>query len=141
MKLFPLRASGQWSPRLALLAAAVLGLLAAGQATAQMASDTVIKSIRTVRTASSPPKQEVVVEIRSKTPFKVGALGYVLRLGSREFSHYVYPKDGSLNTLLYHIPAADFARIAAGEKASVYYHSPDRDRRDLGKLDKRLLNK
>ena len=80
-----------------------------------------------------------VVEVAGRDPFRPGALDWVLRVGKREFRQSRYPADGSTRTLLFSIPAAEFGALASGEPVSVYYGSPGRNERQLGKLNKSLL--
>ncbi len=104
-------------------------------------SDTAIKSLRTVRSQARAGATDVAVEVTSKRPFLPGSLSFVLQIGDRQYRHYLYPKNGSLNTIIFYIPQAEFARTQSGQPVTVYYDRPSRDPRDLGKLDKSLLNR
>ena len=63
----------------------------------------------------------VEFEVRSAEPFPVRALFPILRIGDHEFSRSRYPDDGSLNTLIFPIPAEEFAELRDGDLVVVHH--------------------
>jgi hypothetical protein len=92
----------------------------------------VIERLTTVRSA-------VEIQLTSSRPFGVRNALIVLRIGSQRFTKSRPPEDGRLNTLIFTLPAEQFARTAAGDRVTVQYG--DEPEWDFGTLDKRLLDK
>lgn len=94
----------------------------------------VVKSMRAV-------DSEVEIEVHSSREFPVRDQVVILRIGKREFSKSRPPDDGSLHTLIFHVPADEFAQLADGDPMTVQYgrHDDARDRWDFGPLSKAQL--
>jgi hypothetical protein len=63
----------------------------------------------------------VEITVTSSTPFPVRALFPVLAIGDARFTLSWNPPDGRLDTLIFSIPAADFALLPDGAAMSVGY--------------------
>jgi hypothetical protein len=97
----------------------------------------------------------VEIELESSKPFEIRNDLIVLRIGDREFSLSKTPKDGSLNRLIFMVPAKDFAALPDGQAMRVHFRSDNvggdlsaaggrsrgRSRWDFGKLNKSLLQR
>lgn len=103
----------------------------------------VVKSIRAVESsavAGSGP--EVEIEVYSPTPFPVRDEVVVLRVGRKDVLKSRPPADGSLNTLIFSIPAAEFDQLGDGSAMTVQYGKNGAaagPRWNFGKLNKALL--
>lgn len=102
----------------------------------------VVKSIRAVESsavAGSGP--EVEIEVYSPTEFPVRDQVVILRIGRKDVLKSRTPADGSLNTLIFSVPASEFEQIADGESMTVQYgrNASPRQRWNFGKLNKSLL--
>ncbi len=92
----------------------------------------------------------VEVEVTSSRPFPVRALRPVLRIGTRDFMLSRHGGDERMNTLIFRIPASDFAQLRAAAAATVFYASgtpaagavPETGGQvwDFGKFRKELLD-
>jgi hypothetical protein len=111
-----------------------------------------IRSIKTVAVAAaranSRTQPEIEIELNSTREFPVRNQIVVLRIGDEEFTRSRSPEDGSLNTLIFILPADQFTKAANGDPVAVYYGRDDpnerddqKDRWEFGRLDKSLLDK
>jgi len=103
--------------------------------------DGVIRRLRTVSSRLRSGPSEVEIEVHGKEPFVTGGLGFILRIGNREFTRYRYPKGLAVDALIFTVPAGEFARTLSGEPVTVYYGTPARQSRSLGRLNKALLDR
>ncbi len=107
-----------------------------------------VKSMRAVG-------NNVEIELESSKQFEIRDDLIVLRIGNKEFSRSKSPKDGSLNRLIFMIPASAFEQLADGEAMTVSFRSDNVSgdvsatggtrrggpRWDFGKLNKSLLQR
>ena len=93
----------------ALLVVMVFAAAAAAQDESEEASDGAgaVNELRRIETKGV----EVEIEIRSSKPFPVRALPPVLRIGDLDFTASRNPDNGRLDTLIFFVPAEDFAAI------------------------------
>ena len=130
--------------RMAFFIAACLALpLAAG---AQEVNT--VKSVRAVGNS-------VEIELESSKQFEVRDDLIVLRIGDQDFSLSKTPKDGSLNRLIFMLPAKAFEALPDGAAMTVSFRSDNASgdvsatggtrrggpRWDFGKLNKSLLQR
>jgi hypothetical protein len=125
---------------------------------AQQADGPKVNTVRSVRSVAPPAgvaaaAAEVEIELHSSHEFPIRAEVVVLRIGSSDFMKSRSPADGSLNTLIFSVPADEFAQLSNGAQMTVRYgrrepgvpQGPaaqalvDRWTWDFGKLDKSLL--
>ena len=97
----------------------------------------------------------VEIELESSKQFEIRDDLIVLKIGNKEFSRSKSPKDGSLNRLIFMIPASAFEQLADGEAMTVSFRSDNVSddvsatggtrrggpRWDFGKLNKSLLQR
>ena len=110
-----------------------------------------VNTVKAIRAVSNT----VEIELESSKQFPIRNDVIVLRVGNREFSRSKTPKDGSLNKLIFIVPAAEFAALTDGEAMTVSFRSDNvpgdvsatgrstrgGPRWDFGKLDKSLLQR
>jgi hypothetical protein len=110
-----------------------------------------VNTVKAIRTVSNT----VEIELESTKQFEIRNDLIVLRIGDREFSRSKTPKDGSLNKLIFMVPAQEFAQLTDGEAMTVSFRSDNVSgdvaatgrrtrggpRWDFGKLDKSLLQR
>jgi hypothetical protein len=110
-----------------------------------------VNTVKSVKAVGS----HVEVELHSSREFPVRDEVIVLRIGKKEFLTSRSPADGSLKTLIFSIPADEFAQLADGETMSVGFGRGRVDlpeqaagaareavrRWDFGKLDKSQLGR
>lgn len=105
----------------------------------------IIKSIKTV----TVPTPGIEIEVYSTTPFPVRALPPVLQIGNREFTRSRYPTVSNfeqaqeqLHTLIFFLPAEEFADLATGDPVTVYYgHKAGSGYQwDFGTFDKDIVD-
>jgi hypothetical protein len=113
---------------------ALVGLCASAQASAQA-----VNSVREIRAAEGGATVEI--EVESSKEFPVGGQIVVLRIGKDEFIYSKTPPGGSLNRLIFLVPAKAFAAIPDGTAMTVQYGRGEHghDRRTFGPLDKGQL--
>lgn len=63
----------------------------------------------------------VEIQLKSSRPFPVRAIPPELHIGSETFSRSFRPEDGDLNSLIFLLPAKDFAQLRVGEPMRVVY--------------------
>jgi hypothetical protein len=107
-----------------------------------------VNSVESVRSVG----RSVEIELHSSREFPVRDEVVVLRIGKKEFSRSRPPEDGSLNTLIFILPVAEFDALPDGAPLTVKYgrqreeeggmsadsaadHGP---RWDFGKLNKAM---
>ncbi len=84
---------------------------------------------------------DVLIELYSSREFPVRDALIRLHIGDNEFTRSQSPPDGSLNTLIFILPADQFAQqIESGDPVSVDF-GDDQMKWEFGKLDKSLLGK
>jgi hypothetical protein len=126
---------------------------------AQQAAEKV-NTVQSIRVAAAPAgaaaatAAEVEIELHSSQEFPIRDQVVVLRIGNLDIMKSRSPADGSLNTLIFSLPADQFAQLADGAQMTVRYGIGDpegaaagpaaqaaasRWRWDFGKLDKSLL--
>jgi len=113
----------------------VLFLLALPVLGAEKEEKNIIKSIKTVEGG-------VEIELFSTREFTPRNALVMLRIGESEFTQSRSPEDGSLNTLIFLIPANAFStQTDSGEDVWVDYGEQPGEKWYFGKLDKGLLDK
>lgn len=128
----------RWTPFRKLLVSSVCVLLLAALVSAQDVN--VIESIKSTTTAAGAAA--IAITVKSSREFPVRALPLVLVVGSREFSLSLPSEDGGLNRVIFTLTPAEFARTSTGERIFVQFgHGEGSDKRDLGTLNKALLDK
>ncbi len=95
-------------------------------------------TIREIRTVGG----KVEIEVTSAAGFPVRDELVILRIGNQEFTQSRPPKDGSLNALIFTVPAETFDKLSDGNEVSVHYgRNASAEVRRFGKLDKKLRGK
>jgi hypothetical protein len=126
---------------------------------AQQTAEPKVNTVRSIRAAAAPAgvgaaaTAEIDIELHSTQEFPIRDQVVVLRIGNSDFMKSRSPADGSLNTLIFSVPADEFAQLPNGAQITVRYGKGDpelpqgvaaqaaanRWRWDFGKLDKSLL--
>jgi hypothetical protein len=110
-----------------------------------------VNTVKSMRAVGST----VEIELESTKQFEIRDDLIVLKIGNKEFSRSKSPKDGSLNRLIFMIPASAFEQLADGEAMTVSFRSDNvgddvsatggtrrgGPRWDFGKLNKSLLQR
>ena len=110
-----------------------------------------VNTVKSMRAVGST----VEIELDSTKQFEIRDDLIVLKIGNKEFSRSKSPKDGSLNRLIFMIPASAFEQLADGEAMTVSFRSDNVSddvsatggtrrggpRWDFGKLNKSLLQR
>jgi hypothetical protein len=110
-----------------------------------------VNTVKSMRAVGST----VEIELESSKQFEIRDDLIVLKIGNKEFSRSKSPKDGSLNRLIFMIPASAFEQLADGEAMTVSFRSDNVSddvsatggtrrggpRWDFGKLNKSLLQR
>jgi hypothetical protein len=110
-----------------------------------------VNTVKSMRAVGST----VEIELESTKQFEIRDDLIVLKIGNKEFSRSKSPKDGSLNRLIFMIPASAFEQLADGEAMTVSFRSDNVSddvsatggtrrggpRWDFGKLNKSLLQR
>jgi hypothetical protein len=105
----------------------------ASQADPQATTGPVINTIDSIRTVQS----HVEIQLTSSRAFPVRNEIAVLKIGREEVTLSRYPEDGSTNTLIFTLTAAEFDHLQSGDEVTVQYGRYDAvDRWYYGKLDK-----
>ena len=116
-----------------------------------MAAAQDVNTVKAIRAVDNT----VEIELESSKQFEIRNDVIVLRIGNQEFSRSRSPKDGSLNRLIFMLPAKAFAALPDGESMVVSFRSDNvpgdvsatggrtrgGPRWDFGKLNKSLLQR
>lgn len=106
-------------------------------------SGNVVRSIREVVSAATGTP-EVEFELYSPTPFPIRDQVIVLRIGRTDVLKSRSPEDGSLNTLIFSMPADVFEQLADGAEMTVQFGRTPAARGprwNFGQLNKALLSR
>src|SRR5688572_24803371 len=106
-----------------------------------------VNTVKSVRAVGS----NVEIELESSKQFEMRNDITILRIGKKEFLLSKTPQNGSLNRIIFILPAKEFAQLTDGEAMTVLYKSDTATgevsatgrraagpRWDFGKLDKSL---
>jgi hypothetical protein len=110
-----------------------------------------VNTVKSVRAVDS----KVEIEVHSTREFPVRDDVIVLRIGKKEFSQSRSPENGDLHTLIFMVPADEFAELGDGEPMTIGFGKGRADlpeqaadaardatrRWDFGKLDKSQLGR
>ena len=110
-----------------------------------------VNTVKSMRAVGS----NVEIELESSKQFEIRNDLIVLKIGNKEFSRSKSPKDGSLNRLIFIIPASAFEELADGDAMTVSFRSDNASgdvsatggsrrggpRWDFGKLNKSLVQR
>ena len=99
------------------LGIALSSLFALSTVAAQQPDDKRVNTVRSIRAVGA----EVEIELHSSVEFPVRDEVVILRIGNRDITKSRSPADGSLNTLIFSLAAADFDRLPDGGPMAVRY--------------------
>jgi hypothetical protein len=99
------------------LGVALFSLFALSTVAAQQPDDKRVNTVRSIRAVGA----EVEIELHSTVEFPVRDEVVILRIGNRDITKSRPPADGSLNTLIFSLAAADFDRLPDAAPMTVRY--------------------
>ena len=83
-------------------------------------------------------KSNVEIQVSSDRPFPVVNAGVVLYIGQQKSRLSRYP-EGKMNTLVFTMPADDFAKTKDGDAITVRYEPDSQGHWEFGALDKKAV--
>jgi len=96
--------------------------------------------INVVKSIKTNPSGDVEIELKSTKEFPVRDAVIELRIGNQTFRRSRPAPDGSLNTIIFVLTKAEFARINTGDSLTVgFSHEPPGW--NFGNIDKTQLDK
>ena len=97
----------------------------------------------TIKSIVAAKSGDIEITVSSSRPFPVRNALVSLQVGSQSFSRSRSPADGSLDTLIFMVPAKQFAQLTSGANMAVQFGQGqlEGDRWAFGKLNKTMLAK